>query len=70
VSLTFSGTSWDINPAALNVGQIQGDPTNCLLGIAEDPVNSGFWIVGETFLQNVYVAFDLDFNQVGFAKQA
>ena len=33
-------------------------------------LGSNVWILGDSFMKNVYTAFDFDHNQVGFATLA
>ncbi len=42
-----------------------GSVTGADLGIG-----SNIWILGDSFMKNVYTAFDFDNNQVGFATLA
>lgn len=49
---------------------ITGDPsdTGCYFGITNTIQSNGFSLLGDTFLRNAYVAFDLEDYQVGVAQ--
>ncbi|KAI0296947.1 acid protease [Multifurca ochricompacta] len=73
VSITFGGTAFKIEPNTFNNGQVSQGSSECVGGLAADASLSsghgpGFWIIGDVFLQNVYTAFDVGHNRVGFAK--
>ncbi|KAI0683972.1 acid protease [Cytidiella melzeri] len=65
VSLTFSGRSFNVDPKYFNLGRLQGS-NDCVGAVVGTSFN--FWVVGDTFLQNVYSSFDLGNNRVGFAE--
>lgn len=66
VSLTFGGKAFSISPSLFNLGLVKKGSSDCVGAIVGTSAFS-FWIVGDTFLQNVYSTFDLGNNQVGFA---
>ncbi|KZT29099.1 acid protease [Neolentinus lepideus HHB14362 ss-1] len=72
VSISFGGNSWPISPADMNLGAINGN--TCLGGIFDltegADVGSGnpSWVVGDTFLKNVYTVFRANPPSVGFAQ--
>ncbi|KAI0083858.1 aspartic peptidase domain-containing protein [Irpex rosettiformis] len=66
VSLTYSGRSFNIDPQHFNLGRVDPGSNDCVGAIVGTSFN--FWIVGGTFLQNVYTTFDLGSNRVGFAQ--
>ncbi|KAF9227090.1 acid protease, partial [Gyrodon lividus] len=84
VSISFGGTSWPISPADMNLGTINinsatGSSTAsqmCVGGIFDvgSTVGSGqgipAWIVGDTFLKNVYSVYQVNPPAVGFAQLA
>ncbi|EKM50158.1 uncharacterized protein PHACADRAFT_213911 [Phanerochaete carnosa HHB-10118-sp] len=66
VSLTFSGKNFTINPSLFNLGRVSSNSSDCV-GAVVGSSSLSFWVVGDTFLQNVYSTFDLGNNRVGFA---
>ncbi|KZT10921.1 acid protease [Laetiporus sulphureus 93-53] len=73
VTLSFGGKEWPINSADMNLGVVSGD--SCLGGVfilsegsdvsgSSDPT----WVVGDTFLKNVYTVFRSSPASVGFAE--
>ncbi|KAG1889871.1 aspartic peptidase domain-containing protein [Suillus subluteus] len=79
VTISFGGSAWTINPADMNIGpvdsSVSGSTTEmCAGGIFDigTSVGSGSnvptWIVGDTFLKNVYSVFRANPAAVGFAQ--
>jgi cathepsin D len=79
--MSFGGSTWTINPADMNLGSVpssvSGTTTQmCAGGIFDigTSVGSGAgvptWIVGDTFLKNVYSVFRANPAAVGFAQLA
>ncbi|KII92711.1 hypothetical protein PLICRDRAFT_89263 [Plicaturopsis crispa FD-325 SS-3] len=75
VTLAFGGQSWPINPADMNLGTVSSG--QCLGGIFDlsggtkvGSSGSGApnWVVGDTFLKNVYSVFRQNPPSVGFAQ--
>lgn len=75
VTMSFGGQSWAISTADMIVSQVP-QTTFCVGGIfdltqgANIPPNSGnpSWVVGDTFLKNVYSVFRSSPPSVGFAQ--
>ncbi|EPQ57127.1 acid protease [Gloeophyllum trabeum ATCC 11539] len=72
ISMSFGGNSWPISPADMNLGAISNNM--CLGGIFDltqgANVGSGnpSWVVGDTFLKNVYSVFRANPPSIGFAE--
>ncbi|KAI0319007.1 aspartic peptidase domain-containing protein [Amylostereum chailletii] len=72
VAFSFGGKSWPLNPADLTLGQLSR--TLCIGAIFDvtqgASVGSGNpeWIIGDTFLKNVYSVFRANPPSVGFAE--
>ncbi|KAF7797550.1 hypothetical protein EIP86_008750 [Pleurotus ostreatoroseus] len=74
VSISFGGTLWPISPDDMNLGRLDGDL--CLGGIFDLGMVTSFtssdgtpsWVIGDTFLKNVYSVFRSDPPSVGFAQ--
>ncbi|KAF9482266.1 acid protease [Pholiota conissans] len=76
VSLSFGGSLWPINSADMNIGQEPNDPSLCIAAIfdlsqgtnIDANSNNPNWVVGDTFLKNVYSVFRSSPASVGFAQ--
>ncbi|KAK7448817.1 hypothetical protein VKT23_013547 [Stygiomarasmius scandens] len=77
VSMTFGGKSWDISPQDMNLGPINSRSQFCLGGVFDLSLGSNIesgsgnpnWVVGATFLKNVYSVFrNGNPPQIGFAQ--
>ncbi|KII87254.1 hypothetical protein PLICRDRAFT_112830 [Plicaturopsis crispa FD-325 SS-3] len=67
VTMSFGGPSWTISPADFKLTQLSGG--QCLGAFFELSTGSSApaWIVGDTFLKNVYSVFRYNPASVGFA---
>ncbi|KAF9220103.1 acid protease [Gyrodon lividus] len=68
VGFTFGGRYFPIPAESLNIGFDQNNPSQCVGAVAEGIYPT--WVVGTTFLDNVYTAFDVGNLRVGFATLA
>lgn len=77
-SISFGGTTWPISSDDMNLGVVSGVGSKqmCAGGVFDigSTVGNGqglpSWIVGDTFLKNVYSVFQADPPAVGFAQLA
>lgn len=67
VSISFGGQSWPIDPADFKLTQVSN--SQCVGAFFEMTTGSSApaWIVGDTFLKNVYSVFRFNPPSVGFA---
>ncbi|KAF5346349.1 hypothetical protein D9758_011478 [Tetrapyrgos nigripes] len=77
VSMSFGGKSWGISTADMNLGPVNSGSSFCLGGIFDLSLGSNIesgqgnpnWVVGATFLKNVYSVFQNgNPPQIGFAQ--
>ncbi|KAI0081508.1 acid protease [Panus rudis PR-1116 ss-1] len=66
VKLSFGGKDFAIDPSLFNLGRESFASDYCIGAVV--PSQESFWVIGDTFLQNVYTAFDFGKNRVGFAN--
>ena len=67
VEMSFGGRTWTVSPADFRLAAI--DDESCLGGffVLDIGGSAPAWIVGDTFLKNVYSVFRFDPPSVGFA---
>jgi cathepsin D len=76
VTMSFGGKTWPINPADMSLGQIAPGSPSCLGGIFDLSLGSNIvsgsgnpnWVVGDTFLKNVYSVYRSQPPSIGFAQ--
>ncbi|TQV99999.1 hypothetical protein V2A60_005413 [Cordyceps javanica] len=68
ITVTFSGVDYEI-PAKDWVSRKNQDG-HCMSNIYGQEVVKNSWLMGATFLKNVYAVFDKDGDRIGFAKTA
>ncbi|KAJ7705612.1 aspartic peptidase domain-containing protein [Mycena rosella] len=77
VTLSFGGKTWPINSEDMNLGSVEEGSSMCLgaifdisLGSSSGQPGTPTWVVGDTFLKNVYSVFRQNPMSVGFAQLA
>lgn len=76
ISLSFGGKAWPINTADMNLGPVTRGSTQCVGGIFDLSLGSNIvagngnpsWVVGATFLKNVYSVYRSNPPSIGFAQ--
>jgi len=76
ISMAFGGSMWPIDPIDMNLGAVSATSTQCVGAFfdvaAGTTIGTGngnpSWIVGDTFLKNVYSVYRSNPASVGFAK--
>ncbi|KAH8835841.1 aspartic peptidase domain-containing protein [Flagelloscypha sp. PMI_526] len=76
VSLSWGLTSWPIDPRDINLGPVTEGSDQCLGAIFDSSIGTPlyhdggnpWWVIGTTFLKNVYTVFRWDPPAVGFAQ--
>ncbi|KAI0706790.1 protease [Cerioporus squamosus] len=68
VAFSWGGKSWTISAANMNLGRVSA--TQCAGAIVGQDLGLGnnVWLVGDSFMKNVYSVFSFDKNAVGFAS--
>ncbi|KAL7421026.1 hypothetical protein Q5752_003910 [Cryptotrichosporon argae] len=70
VSFEFGGYSYSMSNADMNLGSFTSDTSMCTGAFFEMDISSGSpisWIIGASFLKNVYTVFQYDPAAIGFA---
>ncbi|KAF8201354.1 aspartic peptidase domain-containing protein [Mycena galopus ATCC 62051] len=78
VTLSFGGQAWPINPEDMNLGPVEEGSSFCVGAFFDISLGSSStatetapsWVVGDTFLKNVYSVFRQNPMSVGFAELA
>ncbi|KAL0955128.1 hypothetical protein HGRIS_004041 [Hohenbuehelia grisea] len=70
VTLSFGGKTWTISPADFRLSQVDARSALCVGAFFEISTggSSPAWIIGDTFLKNVYSVFRYSPPSVGFAQ--
>jgi cathepsin D len=76
ISLSFGGKLWPISTKDMNLGQVSRGSSQCLGSIFDLSMGSNIpsgsgnpsWVVGDTFLKNVYSVFRASPPSIGFAQ--
>ncbi|KAA1476255.1 acid protease [Dentipellis sp. KUC8613] len=67
LTLTIAGKAWPIDPRDLAFAPVAGAAGLCQSNIVGEEKVAGQWILGGTFLKNVYTVLDQGRTQVSFA---
>ncbi|KIL71701.1 hypothetical protein M378DRAFT_189089 [Amanita muscaria Koide BX008] len=72
VSFNWGGKDWEISAANFNMGETQSGSGQCVGALAQGDLGLGtnVWLLGDSFMKNVYTVFDLGSSSVGFATLA
>lgn len=72
VAFSWGGKSWTISAANFNLGETESGSGQCVGALAGQDLGLGsnVWLLGDSFMKNVYTAFNFGTNKVGFATLA
>jgi cathepsin D len=70
LSFSWGGNDWEISPEHFSFGPREEDPTMCTGTLAGSDDMGGIWLLGDTFMMNVYTAFSFEESGpfIGFSK--
>ncbi|KAI1794916.1 protease [Ganoderma leucocontextum] len=70
VSFTWGGKQWAISSDNLSLGETKSGSGQCVGAISGGDLGLGdnVWLLGDSFMKNVYTVFSVDKNSVGFAQ--
>ncbi|CCM05709.1 uncharacterized protein FIBRA_07941 [Fibroporia radiculosa] len=69
VSFSWGGKSWAISAANFNLGKTSTTSSRCVGALAGQNLGLGtnVWLLGDSYMKNVYTVFSFDKQSVGFA---
>ncbi|KAJ7629992.1 acid protease [Mycena polygramma] len=69
VAFNWGGADWVISADNINLGQTEEGSSLCVSALTgvDVGIGSNVWLLGDSFMKNVYSVFDFDQNAVGFA---
>ncbi|KAF7373560.1 Acid protease [Mycena sanguinolenta] len=72
IAFNWGGKDWVISAANINLGQTAEGSSSCVGALAgvDIGLGSNVWLLGDSFMKNVYTAFDFGEEAVGFAAIA
>ncbi|EKM60424.1 uncharacterized protein PHACADRAFT_132970 [Phanerochaete carnosa HHB-10118-sp] len=72
VGFSWGNKTWQISSDNFNLGQVNNGSSQCVGALAGQDLGLGsnVWLLGDSFMKNVYTAFSFDKNAVGFASLA
>ncbi|KAF7375757.1 Acid protease [Mycena sanguinolenta] len=72
ISFNYGGQDWTISADNFNLGQTESGSSQCVAALGETDLGFGddVLLLGDAFMKNMYVVFDLDQEAVGFANLA
>jgi len=72
VSFNWGGNDWEITAENFNLGTTANGSKQCVGALSAQDLGLGdnVWLIGDSFMKNVYTVFDLDKEAVGFATLA
>jgi cathepsin D len=72
VSFSWGGKSWAISSANFNLGSTESGSSSCVGALAGQNLGLGnnTWLLGDSFMKNVYTLFSFQQTAVGFATLA
>ncbi|KAI0923496.1 hypothetical protein AcW1_006440 [Taiwanofungus camphoratus] len=70
VGFTWGGNNWTIASDNFNLGPTESGSDQCMGALSSQDLGMGdnVWVLGDTFMMNVYTVFSIDNNAVGFAS--
>ncbi|KAJ7701588.1 acid protease [Mycena rosella] len=72
IAFNWGGADWVISTDNINLGTTEDGSKLCVGALAGQDMGLGddVWLLGDSFMKNVYTAFDFDQGAVGFAELA
>ncbi|KAJ7456888.1 acid protease [Mycena latifolia] len=72
IAFNWGGSDWTISAANINLGTTEDGSSQCVGALAGQDIGLGdnVWLLGDSFMKNVYTVFDFDQEAVGFAALA